>query len=112
MASFRAGDVVRLPFPYTDRPIAQRRPALVVVSAALESHALLWVCLITSAANRAWPDDVAIRDLTTAGLPAPSVIRPTKIATVDAAVADRLGRIARRELTAVMRAISRFIEQG
>lgn len=111
MASFEAGDVVRLPFPYTDRPITQRRPALVVVSESLDRHALLWVCMITSAANRGWPEDVAIADLAMAGLPAPSVIRPAKIATIDAAVADRLGRIARRELTAVMRVISRFVAQ-
>ena len=112
MASFEAGDVVRLPFPYTDRPIVQRRPALVVVSQALDRHALLWVCMITSAANRGWPDDVVVADLATAGLPAPSVIRPAKIATVDGAVADRLGRIGRRELGAVRRAIARFLERG
>ena|ERR1700722_16875202 len=92
MASFEVGDVVRLPFPYTDRPVQQRRPALVVVSGPLtEQHALLWVCMIMSAANRGWPDDVPIANLETAGLPAASVIRPVKIATVDAAVADRLG---------------------
>jgi mRNA interferase MazF len=110
MTSFEVGDVVRLPFPYTDRPIHQRRPALVVVSGPLaERHALLWVCMITSAANRGWPDDLPIADLSMAGLPVASVIRPVKIATVDAFVADRLGRVGEGELNAVMRTLARLV---
>ena len=30
MATFNKGDVVKVPFPYTDRDVRQRRPALVV----------------------------------------------------------------------------------
>jgi hypothetical protein len=30
MRNFERGDVVRVPFPYTDRPTRQHRPALVV----------------------------------------------------------------------------------
>ncbi|TAK49269.1 MAG: type II toxin-antitoxin system PemK/MazF family toxin [Betaproteobacteria bacterium] len=94
MPGFRQGDVVKVPFPYTDRPTRQHRPALVVAAGDLESaHGLLWVVMITSAENRRWPGDVAIRDLASAGLPAPSVIRTAKIATIEAADAARLGRV-------------------
>ncbi len=34
MASFEQGDIVRVPFPYTDRSTRQHRPALVVSAAA------------------------------------------------------------------------------
>ena len=37
MTDFEVWDVVKLPFPYTDRPIRQRRPALVVASGDLLS---------------------------------------------------------------------------
>jgi hypothetical protein len=43
--------------------------------------------------NRGWPDDVRISDLRAAGLPAPSIVRPAKIATVDARDAQRLGTL-------------------
>jgi len=94
MPVFERGDVVKVPFPYTDRGTRQARPALVVSAANLEGdYALLWVLMITSAENRAWPGDVSISKPTAAGLPAASVIRTAKIATINAADATRLGRI-------------------
>lgn len=94
MPTFEAWDVVKVPFPYTDRPVRQRRPALVVAAGQLESeHGLLWVVMITSAENRRWSGDVAVSDLEAAGLPAASVVRTAKIATIDAAMAERLGAL-------------------
>ena len=53
MPSFKAGDVIKVPFPYTDRSARQRRPALVVSAPSIEGeHGLLWVLMITSAENR------------------------------------------------------------
>jgi mRNA interferase MazF len=92
MPTFRAWDVVKLPFPYTDRPTRQRRPALVIAAGGgLADAGLLWVAMITSAENRRWPGDVEIGALDRAGLPAPSVVRPTKIASIDARDAEKLG---------------------
>ncbi|MBX3590999.1 MAG: type II toxin-antitoxin system PemK/MazF family toxin [Burkholderiaceae bacterium] len=94
MATFSQGDVVKVPFPYTDRSTRQSRPALVVSIPSLEdAHGLLWVLMITSAENRGWPGDLAITNPAAAGLPAPSVIRTAKIATIEAVHASRLGRI-------------------
>lgn len=94
-SDFQQGDVVRVPFPYTDRNTRQHRPALVVSNGAIgEGDALLWVVMITSAENRPWIGDVSLgRFYQEAGLPAPSVIRPVKIATIEAAHAQKLGRI-------------------
>ena len=94
MASFRQGDVIKVPFPYTDRPTWQSRPALVVSTSAMEeAHGLLWVVMITSAENRRWSGDVPVNNLAAAGLPAASVIRAAKIATIEASDAAKLGRI-------------------
>ena len=94
MASFKQGDVVKLPFPYTDRATRQFRPALVVSTGGIEdAHGLLWVVMITSAENRGWPGDVRVGNLAAAGLPVPSLIRTAKIATIEASDAARLGRV-------------------
>ena len=99
---FTPGDVVKVPFSYPDRAARQRRPALIVSSAALQrEHGLSWVLMITSAANRGWEGDVEILDLARAGLPAPSVIRSAKIATIDSADAEQLGRVTTEVLSAV-----------
>jgi mRNA interferase MazF len=107
MPTFSRGDVVKVPFPYTSRPTRQFRPALVVsdgdVAGGGTDFGLIWVLMITSAQNRGWPGDVALDDLSGTGLPAPSVVRTAKIATIEARDALLLGRIgegARAEVLA------------
>jgi mRNA interferase MazF len=102
MTVFEPGDVIKVPFPYTDRGTRQRRPALVLVAGQLAiSHGLLWVLMITSAENRGWPGDVAVSDLVTAGLPAPSVLRTAKVATIELRDAEPLGSLAEDDFRAV-----------
>ncbi|MFN9928106.1 MAG: type II toxin-antitoxin system PemK/MazF family toxin [Phenylobacterium sp.] len=93
MPTFKPGDIVKAPFPYTDRATRQRRPVLVLAAGDLQvNHGLVWVLMITSAANRGWPGDVDF-DHVEAGLPAESVVRTEKVATVDAAELQPLGRL-------------------
>ena len=102
MRAFEDGDVIKVPFPYTDRPVRERRPALVVSSGTLETdHGLLWVLMITSHANRAWAGDVPVSDLAESGLPSPSVVRTAKIATIETKEAERIGRLPRKDWTTV-----------
>jgi mRNA interferase MazF len=107
MPTFEPWDVVKVPFPYTDRPVRQNRPALVIAAGALQAaHGLLWLAMITSATHRGWPGDVVVSDLVAAGLPAPSIVRPAKIATIDARDAEPLGTLSpseRRPLRAYLR---------
>jgi mRNA interferase MazF len=95
--------VVKVPFPYTDRPVRQRRPALVIASGELQAaHGLIWLLMITSAENRGWPGDVAVSDLRAAGLPVPSIVRPAKIAAIEARDAQRLGVLPPADRAAVI----------
>ena len=110
MASFEQGDVIKVPLPYTDRPTRQSRPALVVSMRSLEdNHGLLWVLMITSADNRGWPGDVPVTNLAAAGLPAPSLIRTAKMATIEAADAAKLGIVPKGVLRQVARRIERVL---
>ena len=110
MAAFKRGDVVKFPFPYTDKNSRQSRPALVVSAGSLEeAHGLLWVLMITSAENRGWPGDVDVSKLTAAGLPCASVIRTAKVATIDAADATRLGKISAATLKQVTQRIGEMV---
>lgn len=99
-------DLVKVPFPYTNRPVQQRRPALVVaVPDAPGAPELLWVLMVTSAANRGWPGDVVVSDLAAAGLPAPSVVRSAKIATIEARDAERIGQLPPEDRARVTEAL-------
>lgn len=113
MPSFEPGDIVKVPFPYTDRSTRQRRPALVISDASLQqTHGLLWVLMITSAENRSWPGDVSISDFEKAGLPAPSVVRTVKVATIDADHAEPLGKVPARLRGEVLRRVGAVLRSG
>lgn len=103
MPTFRAGDVVKVPFPCTDRDVRQRRPALIVSTAPLGGDGqLCWVLMVTSAEHRRWPGDIALgRHYGEAGLPAPSLIRTSKIATVEASRMEPVGRMPNSFMEAV-----------
>lgn len=110
MPTFDPYDVVSVPFPYTDRAALERRPALVISKPEFESRfGLLWVLMITAAENRSRHHDVPIPDHRAVGLPIPSIIRPTKIATVEASRARLRGRISTPTAAAVARAIEAII---
>lgn len=98
-----AFDVVVVPFPYADRLAEKKRPALVVSNPKLEAeYGLVWLAMITSASNRRWSCDVEIADIAMSALPAPSLIRPAKIATVDRTrIIRRIGRLAAIDIKAV-----------
>ncbi|HEY3919531.1 MAG TPA: type II toxin-antitoxin system PemK/MazF family toxin [Stellaceae bacterium] len=106
--AFEPWDVLKVPFPYHARPALEYRPVLVVAGGRLEAaHGLLWVVMITAAGHAAWPADVPITDLRSAGLPAPSVVRCAKIATISTADAQKIGVLLRpAERAAIARNIA------
>jgi mRNA interferase MazF len=92
--TFEPFATISVPFPYVERLASKRRPALVVSRPQLaRAHGLVWVLMITSAANARWPDDIPIDDLKRAGLPKPSVVRATKIATLETTHARPIGQV-------------------
>jgi len=106
--TFEQGDVVRVPFPYTDKPVRQYRPALVISRAGTgEDRRLVWVLMITSAENKLWPGDVDLGDdFREAGLPVPSLVRTAKVATIDPGSAERLGRLDAAHLQRVLEEVA------
>jgi mRNA interferase MazF len=99
-------DIVTLPFPYVERDTVKRRPALLV---ARTSQDLGWVLMITSSVNEPWPGDIKIVDLTAAGLRAPSVVRPAKIATVELDLMRRIGSLDAKASAEVRSFLARIL---
>lgn len=104
MPGFETWDIVRVPFPYIDRPALHYRPALVIApDDASDAYALPWVAMITSATHRRWPGDVFVSDLKRAGLPVASIVRPAKLATIEADTAEKIGTLPAADRDAVVR---------
>ena len=104
-------DVVVVPFPYADRLAEKRRPAVVISAPALERDCgTVWLVMVTSAENRAWQGDVLVSNPAAAGLPAPSRIRPAKVAAVDAdRIVHKIGVLPSKEAQAVQAQIKKFL---
>jgi len=107
---FEPGDVIKVPFPFVEKPVKQYRPALVVSSPELqEVHGLVWVLMITSAKNEPWAGDVEIAHLEEAGLSTPSVIRCAKITMIEATEATRIGALRHAQLKLVSNMMQRAL---
>jgi mRNA interferase MazF len=104
-------DVVVVPFPYADRLAEKRRPAIVISQPALtQQYGLVWLAMVTSAGNASWNCDVAVTDLKISGLPVPSVVRPAKIANVDATrILSRIGRLSTKDIANVKRKLAELM---
>ena len=106
MAAFVKGDVVVVPFPYSDLSQSKRRPAVVITP--LMSGDLI-LCQITS---QAVTDGDAVRldksDFTIGSLSQPSNIRPNKLFTADShIVLYKAGTLKAEKVTEV---VDRLVE--
>ena len=110
MTRFEAGDVVRVLFPHVERAVRRYRPALVVTRQPIGPGGLLiWVAMITSAERKTWPGDVAIENHEAAGLPIASVVRTTKLATLETSSAEKVGRLSANQVEAVRKQIAAYV---
>ena len=104
MGQFVKGDVVTIPFPFTDLSSNKKRPAFVV--ADLHGDDII-VCQITSKAKS---DSIALQlnaeDFISGGLPVDSFIRPNKIFTADKnIILSTAGHLTEMKIREVINAI-------
>ncbi len=78
----RQYDVVVVPFPFTDKPIAKKRPALVLSNTNFNQSNHTILAMITTKSHPVWPGDFQIDDIETAGLNIPCLVR-LKLFTLD-----------------------------
>ena len=108
MGSFMKGDVVVVPFPFSDLTQTKRRPALVI--SALDGDDVI-LCQITS---RSIKDPYAIpildRDFGAGSLKQPSNVRPNRIFTADSGIVlYQVGRLRADKLDSVIERIVQIL---
>jgi len=108
---FAQGEALVLPFPYSDRLAEKRRPAVVISRPSFEqNHGLVWVAMVTSDRGKPLAYDVSITQLERVGLPAPSLIRPTKLATIEPGRVIRVaGTLTKADLQSLLSAIRSYL---
>jgi len=107
---YAPGDVIVVPFPYSDQFAEKRRPALVVSNTKVQSQGYIWVVMITSALHSRLKDDLEIRDIARAGLSSRSIVRPIKITNIEPArVVRRSGRLEPEQAAVVFDLVKSFV---
>jgi mRNA interferase MazF len=109
--TYKPYDVVVVPFPFTDRQVHKRRPALILSDEmhfnTPTGHAVL--AMITSQKNPDWPLDTPISGNRQAGLTAPSKVR-MKLFTLDyRLILKKIGALTDKDRKAVINALGRLL---
>jgi len=110
MARFVKGEVVVVPFPFSDLTQARRRPSLVV--AELQGDDLV-LCQITSQAIRdSYALSLESSDFASGSLNQPSNIRPNRLFTADSRIVlYSVGHLESAKLEAVVDKIVEILRQ-
>lgn len=103
--AFQRGDVVLIPFPYTDLSAAKTRPAVIVSSNAYHRvrSELLLVYVSSQLAKANSPLDYILADWNGSGLPKPSFVRPKVSAIEPTLVVHQVGKLSAKDLFEVDR---------
>lgn len=99
--SLAKGDIVLVPFPFTDLSRTKLRPAVILCVDSLRPD--ITVCFISSKLNEVTGDEVVLTpedsEFTQTGLKVASKIRVTKIVTLDRQLLQRqLGSLGQQQL--------------
>lgn len=106
----KQGDIVLVPFQYTDSYVKKKRPAL-VVSRENSSHL---ICVMITSTRIRTPYDVEINEDKRTGLLKKSIVRTNKVFTVDQNIVEKkLGFLPEDNLKKAMNAfLSLFLENN
>ena len=107
MTLIEPGDVLLVPFPYTDQTAVKQRPAVVLSTKAYNStHPDLILAPIT---GRLGDDEVKLMAWQKAGLAKPSAVKPLLASFEASLVRRKLGRLEPKDLAAVRAQFARIL---
>jgi mRNA interferase MazF len=111
MTNYKFGDVILVPFPFTDQTTTKKRPAVVISSGAYNStKADLIMMPITSQAGMVvMMGEVLVGEWKKAGLIEESIVKPI-IATIERKlVIKKLGKLEEEDLQAVKEILQQIL---
>ena len=113
-SDFRSGDVILVPFPFTDLTTIKQRPALIISSTKFNRvYRDVIIVAITSHIESGTIENIEyqlnISENRAAGLPKPSIIKLAKIVTIDQnLIRKKLGKLPQLTLKCVITKIFRL----
>ncbi len=105
------GDVVLVPFPFTDQTTTKKRPAVVVSSEAYhrERPDVILMAVTSQSRPASAVGEIAVQRWKEAGLLKPSVLKPLLATVEKGLVIRRLGRLEDEDRAALRRALGTIL---
>jgi mRNA interferase MazF len=111
MTAYKPGDILLVPFPFTDQTTTKQRPAVVLSSESYNrSHPDLILAPATSKITHK-TDEVLVSEWQSADLLKASVVKPILASFETSLVRRQLGALAQSDLTAVRDLFRRILVQ-
>ncbi len=111
MTPFEFGDIVLVPFPFTNQSQTKKRPAVVISSKAYNSERpdLVIMAVTSQIKSTAIIGEVIVQDWQAAGLIKPSAIKPV-ITTIEKSLVIRtMGRLKEADRKALQESLSTIL---
>jgi mRNA interferase MazF len=103
----KKGTIILIPFPFTDLKGSKIRPAVVLCKSELD----VTICFITSELRWKTEHDVFIFPTFKNGLKTSSLVRTSKIATIDSDLAlGELGELSNDEITDLNKSLKELLQ--
>jgi mRNA interferase MazF len=111
MTGYKFGDIILVPFPFTDQSAVKRRPAVVISSTAYHrTRPDILIMAVTSQQPQTFSvGEVQVQDWRGAGLLKPSVLKPV-VTTIDPAlIQKKLGQLTLVDQALLRQALTQII---
>jgi mRNA interferase MazF len=114
MTGYSFGDVVLVPFPFTDQTETKKRPAAVVSSAAYhrERNDLILLAVTSQVRSELGIGEAPVTGWREAGLIKPSILKPILFTLTRSLIVKRLGRLSGTDRKALQECLSTILEIG
>src|SRR5262245_51369054 len=110
--AFQRGDVVLVPFPFSDHSTTKVRPSVVISSSLYLTREpdLILAAITSKSAAATGPLDYILRDWRVAGLHYPSAFKPVLFTLDPGLVLYRVGALTPQDLAEVSQRLRRALE--
>ncbi len=111
MTGYSFGDILLVPFPFTDQSTGKQRPAVVVSSADYNfNRPDIVVMAVTSQIRQSAPyGEIVVVDWKKAGLIKPSVVKPIFTTIEKGLVIKKLGKLTQKDETALREVLQQML---
>jgi len=111
---YEFGDVVLVPFPFTDQAASKKRPAVVVSSNTYgrQRPDIILMAVTSQVKSTAYFGDIPVKDWQQAGLLKPSVIKPIFTTIEKGLVLRKLGHLGEKDRTVLKEALKAVLGES